>query len=520
MQAIVYLWITTTKNSIKNLKQHPGKLISYLCILLIMGFTMYSSTLENVGDKTTHRPIEELGAIIFMLFMLILFSTILGSLSSTDTLFEMSDVNFLFVSPTSPKSVLVHGLIKQMGTSFILSVFILFQAATLKNFYGVEVNGLVLLFLAYYVVTIISTLVSMAVYCTTSGDEKKKKLVRAVLYLTIVVVGILILKSVMDNGKNLNAIVLGVNSNAMEWIPFAGWVKAIVFGLITGSYNNILMFSVITIVGIVIMLVLIFTSNNNYYEDVIVATETAFTRLEEAKQGRVSISTSKKQTKFRKTGINRGFGADTIFYRHMLENKRSKVLIFNMTTIVQLVIVTVFTFFLGGEFGIMPIFIFTIYTQVFGCSMGRWCQELLLPYIYMIPESPFKKLMYMISEELLKTTFDGVIIFIVVGIMVKASVLEVLMCILARLGFALVVISQEMASTYIYRGGKSRGIFIILDIIFMTIIELPGIILAVLLASKGTAICLLALGLWSIAISILILFLCRNVLKTKEQISL
>ena len=64
--------------------------------------------------------ILELGYFAILAFLCVL--TVWSGLKSGATFFKMSDVNLLFVSPVSPKTILAYGLIKQMGAS-ALAVF-------------------------------------------------------------------------------------------------------------------------------------------------------------------------------------------------------------------------------------------------------------------------------------------------------------------------------------------------------------------------------------------------------------
>lgn len=101
MNGILYLWITTFKNQIKDLKRHPGRLISYLVFIGLMVMVMVSSVMQGSNEiASSVRPIDELGAIIFAIFMFFFVNQIFQGISAGTTLFKMSDVNLLFVSPT------------------------------------------------------------------------------------------------------------------------------------------------------------------------------------------------------------------------------------------------------------------------------------------------------------------------------------------------------------------------------------------------------------------------------------
>ena len=85
----------------------------------------------------------------------------------------------------------------------------------------------------------------------------------------------------------------------------------------------------------------------------------------------------------------------------------------------------------------MGIFAFATYMQLFTVALGRFNRELIKPYIYLIPEPPLKKLLYAIQESMLTNFWEAVLIFVIVGAILQASPLEIALCILARVSFAL-----------------------------------------------------------------------------------
>ena len=70
-----------------------------------------------------------------------------------------------------------------------------------------------------------------------------------------------------------------------------------------------------------------------YYEDVMQTTEAAYTSVTAAKEGRVQEA-APKNIKKGKMGIGKGFGANTFYYKHLIENRRGKILLLPTLTIV------------------------------------------------------------------------------------------------------------------------------------------------------------------------------------------
>ncbi len=467
----------------------------------------------------TVRPIEELGAIIFALFMMLFVSHVLQGISAGSTFFKMSDVNLLFVSPTSSKKILVYGLVRQIGMSLLISFFILFQAGTLKSFYGVGPSGVFIIFAGYFATTFIGSVISMAIYAITSGNERKKRIAKVMIYLCIAPVVLSILFNVNSGIGGLKAVVDGINSKWNQCIPFVGWIKALTFGGVIGNLEGTLIYLILTLVGILVVVLAIIKSKNNYYEDVLGATETMYNRVEDAKKGKVAEVGANRKIRLKKTGINHGQGACVFFFKHMLENRRAGRVIFDTYTLIQLIIAVIFTAVMREDGSIVITFAMSTYMQLFMSFTGRWVRELTMHYIYMFPQSPFKKLISAISEGILKAFIDGVVIFVIVGIMIKASPVEIVICILARVGFGVLFIAADVLAERVIGTIASKGLLMVLNFLVIILVALPGIIGAVIVAvmTNGSISALLVTLLWNITISIIIMALCRNVLHNLEQ---
>ena len=520
MKGIIYLWRTTLKNQIKDLKNHPGKLIGYIIIIALMAFVLISSAMNsNSADGKNLRSMSELGAIIYALFMFLFISQIIQGLSSGATFFKMADVNLLFVSPISSKKILIYGLVRQLGMSLLISIFILFQASILNQTYGVNIIGVIMIFIGYFVLTFISSIMSMAIYSITSGSEKKKKIVKVLIYLLVLPVVISILLNIKGGGRGIEAIANGINEGYLEYIPFVGWLKALIYGFLIGENSNALIYIILTILGIGLTIFILMKSKNEYYEDVLQATETMYKRKEDAKEGRIVDTKDTKKIKLKNSGINKGRGASVFFFKHMLENKRAGKLFLDNTTLIQIVVVVIFTLTMKEVGSIVATFAMATYIQLFLTFTGRWVRELKMHYIYLIPEKSLKRLLYIISENLIKCIIDGTILFVIAGIILGSSPIEILICIIARVGFGMLFISGDVLSQKIFKQVTGKGLLMFLTILALIILALPGIIGAVVLAivlELGT-ISIIATFIWNIFISFIIMWLCKNILNNIEQ---
>lgn len=117
MKSHFYLIRTSMKNRIKELIHKPVKLVMYLLVILLLAAALVASLLGAKHSEGS-LSVSYLLPIVFAFLLLFYFFSIQKGLSAGDAIFEMSDVNLLFVSPVNPRATLLYGVIRMVGMSF------------------------------------------------------------------------------------------------------------------------------------------------------------------------------------------------------------------------------------------------------------------------------------------------------------------------------------------------------------------------------------------------------------------
>ena len=180
MTGLRYLFFTTLKNSIVQLVKNPGKLIAAILFILLFVFVIFSGNLGSEAGQEFRNP-QELFAIVFALYLIFFVLGAYKGLTSGASFYSMADVNLLFSAPISSNKILFYGLIRQMGLSLLVGVFILFQYSWLHITYHVSIGGLLAIFLGYCVVLCCSQLTAMAIYSFSNGNTVRKRWIRGIL---------------------------------------------------------------------------------------------------------------------------------------------------------------------------------------------------------------------------------------------------------------------------------------------------------------------------------------------------
>jgi len=322
-----------------------------------------------------------------------------------------------------------------------------------------------------------------------------------------------IAKPALQSPDKLAAIVEQVNLNIYNYLPVAGWIKMAVIGIIEQNIPSLLTGIGISAIFIIIVIAAIMKLNADYYEDVLVATEAGHSAITAQKEGRTQEALP-RHIKVGKTGINKGWGANIFYYKHYLENRRAKVFIFDTITLI-FVLASLFFAFIMRENGILPGFFFSCYMMFFSTVSGRWTKELLLPYVYMIPQSPFQKLIYVSMEQIDRTLRESVIIMVIMGLIVGVDPLTSLSCALARTAVGVLFLAANAITERLFGGIMIKTLQVFLYMLVIIIAAVPAVVLAILIGKTLIASMLIASACMFI-VSAIIFFCCRNVLTYAE----
>jgi hypothetical protein len=521
MKALPYLFFTTLKNRIISFFKKPSNWIVALLVAAMLGLVIFA------GGKSVNavfRPIEELHAIVSVLYIAMFAFSAYRGVNRGTTLFSLADIHLLFPAPLKPQKILLYGLVKQMGTSLMVGFFLLFQYAWIHQQYGVPLPFLLAVLLGYGITLFLGQLTAMTMYGLTHLSEKKRKAAKTVLLSLCGLAALYVLLPVFFN----SSVWMQVGSERLSRLPMllfpvGGWMRALVEGIWEAKAAQIVWSLGAAIAWTAAGIVLLGREQTDYYEDVLKATETLHQTIALKREGKMQ-EVLPENVKVGKTGINRGFGASVFYYKHRLESRRARRFLLDTISMIMLLVSLAFAFIMRGE-GLLPAFAFATYMQLFTVSSGRWVKELSRPYIYMVPETSFRKLIHCLRESILGFAAEALLLMIPMGLILKVPPLEIAFMILARISFSLLFVAGNLLLEKLFSGMKVKALVIMLYFLVMIILILPGIVLSIVLYSLSVLFLsvnitvLAVLTFANLIIAPLIFFLCRNILNNPEWIS-
>ena len=531
MNAMLYLIRKEIKNKIIYLIKHPGKLILYIGVLALLIFTIFTSEQPKGNDFLDIRILQ---GFYFVALTGISLPIILTGLKSGATFFSMSDVNFLFVSPISPKKILAYGLLTGMGSTLSIMVFLMFYSGMVCDAFAITPLNMFVLLIGIAVVVFTMQIVALIVYNFTSGNSFRVKAVKNTIFTVIAIILAYILYGFLTNGADMDALCASISSPYLQYIPLVGWVKGLAFAIINNDTNNIIIFAVLTLIAILGSILVFTKTNSDYYGDVLQATESSYALKKSVKEGRNNTGIKlSKSVKVRDTGINHGWGANTFFYKHLREEKRKRLIpYFRVSTLILAAANIIFAFVMqkvsaaDGE-TINPEMILFIalaadsYILFFSNLVSDWARELTVPYIYLVPEKPFQKLIWSSASSILKPLIDGVVVFTALSLFIRVNPLSTLIAILIFGSVGFIYTATNILFQRVFGSMSSNGIIGLMYFMFIAVLLAPGIILSFLIYCVNDQIAPVILGLpifaCDVLISLLIFVCCRNLLSNLEM---
>lgn len=521
MGGIAYIIRKTLKNSLKELKKRPAKLILYIVFIAFMVFAVVMGTSQSSGKLNLKDGYEIYRSLAVFSVLISIFLGVKGGMEKGSSFFRLSDVNFLFTAPISPQKVLLYGFLKQLYTSAIMIVLLLFQIPNLYNFFPVKSYGGLIVFFNIFLLVFSTSIIGVLVYSIASKSYKYKLQIRNTLYF---LTGIFIL-GYMYNLVMIRDIKLAAFSyfsmKVFDYIPFAGWLTNIFMAAINGASILLLVYIILSIAFIGIIMYAIYSMNLDYYEEAISVTETKEEQIMKAKEGKVNINVG-KDTKVRKIKSNlKAKGAKVIFQKQLLEYKKTGLIFIDKNSLILAFSSIIFAFFTKGM-KIDGVLYFSIYMLLIFSSMGKWTQELNRPYIYLIPASSISKIFYATLTEHIKNFINGLVLFVPTGIMFKVDFFTIFFCALAYTSFGSVFIYADLVIRRAFGGNLSKGVEMFLKIILLVVIVMPGIVLSLILGSLfvnifGIYYVYIIMTIYNILISFISILLSKGLFEKLEM---
>ena len=516
MSAAIYILKRSCINWIKKLKEKPAVIIAIIFFTLVFVVPFLSQGGSN--DYARSSDLNILYLIFFGLSLFFLLISIISGLSTGTSFFTMSDVNLMFTSPISSNKILVYGIVKQMGRSVIVSVFMLYQVSNLKHNFGLSSAKSFCVILLYMVLVFLSQLLTLGIYSFTNGNQKRKNIVK---YTTIILM-LLVIGYIVYGIINRGTVV--IQDKVIFLFPVVGWLLGTLVGFLSSNLVLIIVFIAITVLFILSVVVAMIKFKPDYFEDCLINSENTYHAKQALKGDRSAQANIRKKTRYKNVTsmeFKGGMGGSSFFYRHLIEIKRTdRAVFFGLSSLLCLGLgigIGYISRLVDYAFVIVS-FAIACYANVFLAGITKLSQELTRQFIYLVPDSPFKKLVYASISSILRPFVNGILLFLPPVFISGFPLLQSLALIVCFASVNFVFTAANIVMYNIFGKFSRTSIIFFLYFLFVILMLGPGAGVGVVfgLIFDSMALGFFVASIINFAISIGVTFACRNMVHNIE----
>lgn len=417
MKGFIYL---TKRTFINRLKRAVKKPVTYLYGALMLLYAVL--IIGAIAGGAAAGGIDDPKGLVLVLTVWIYFqfcSNFLVYARLKGIIFKPAHTHLIFPAPVSPKMVLLHAALLNYMLSFLIAALALLVSIFI--FHVPVWRGFLLFAFMFAIETAFEVSLMIFLY---SGEKRYKGLIR-VLQIGIVLLIVCILGGIAlffrRHGLTVDSLWAFLDAPALRLIPVAGWNVAAVEWIVCGPTRINMIGTILYLAAALGMALTAYKMRctGEFYEDAAKFADDYAKMKARSRKGESSLKLKKRRLgsgRFQEKGTN----AKAIFYKQILEYKKERFFIFSGMTLACLIGAGVCIFGIGKPDD-MPLGIVLMgaaaYIGVIGIGyMGKWGKELEKPYIYLIPDTPARKLWYATALEHVKAFVDGVLFAVPVGI--------------------------------------------------------------------------------------------------------
>lgn len=424
MRAVIFLYKKTLKNRIKMAFRKPVTYF-FLAVILFYLFALPFS-LKMVVEQFSMDSPQGMAAVLTALALWLLPANIIAYAKRKGLVYRSSDVHFMFPSPIPPKSVLLYAHLKTLAVQLLMNFFAIVYGGIL---FHVESWRLAVYFVfSILVENVFEGSLMMLLYGSERLDEKRRGIVVKAAYGVAGIFVLLGIAAYLKEGLSWESVAGFLHSGAVQMVPLAGWYIAVIHLLFVEPTVYSVAGTVLYCLTFCLVLAAAWRMRctGDFYEDAVKFSEDYEEVLASRRQGNTDKKLGKRK-RFGKAQVKwRGGGARALFYRQLLEYKKTRFFIFDVNTLIAVLsgagIAWLYVREGFGDFSpyVLPaasaylIFIFTALN-------GKWAKELGSPYTYMLPDNPFSKLINATGIQLLQGVINGCLLVLPGAFVMKLS---------------------------------------------------------------------------------------------------
>lgn len=521
MKLLIRLWITKQKAVLRNLfRKWTSALFTIVMVVIYSGlFYMMLKSNERVGASFNLKSVH-LSVLLGLGFSAIMIFTQL--LQKRKALFYEQDSFYLFSGPFTKTEVMGYLILQSLLGASTFALFAIFVMVSFSSGMPLTFAFLFLCFFCFTLLYLFWINLTDFLYILSITNAKYKKashIIAATMISWIIVIFLITLS--MNHFEIQSSLWTFAESSLFYLIPVFGWVKLILISFVTQNYLGMILGIAILLLSYVLLATLFLNFKGDFYEQAMMDATSLTRYMESIKSGEQNASMQK--IKVKKVQMKFIEGAGAIYSKNILLMKKTRNFIRLQDIIVAIIYFAVSYIIPHGGF---PIFCYMLVFWLFAMIQDSDIMRELNNYqIYLIPDSPLKKLLYLILPTLIKVMIVIIVTVGLAGIAYQKPFLLIFQYVVMLWGYSFVFICSSILSVRIFKSRTNAMMENMIRMIVMIVSALPsiGFIVMYIFSTNdfsfgATAVSIMTYSslTMNFVIAALIILACKNLLNGRE----
>lgn len=276
---LFYIEALKIKNTIIDSFNHPleavKSVIRYIFPILFIIWSYYKKVSHKGGSQNFNLNVgmDIAGALVIAAVLLIVLSSAYSACGKYNpSQFTVSDVNYLFPSPISPRCIYVFTMIRSSLLSMVRTIFSLIIYWFLGSaFYNLQGSKAAYVIAAFFLISIFSKSVSFFVYSLSSKFDIGKY-IKGFVKLFSAFLALYTIWCIRGSRKIFNDLTAVLNGKLFSDIPVAGWAKDMIISPLSKSGSPVFQTIALILATAAILIAAVYFAED-YYEEAAESTE-------------------------------------------------------------------------------------------------------------------------------------------------------------------------------------------------------------------------------------------------------
>lgn len=517
MKSLVLLYLLKLKGQIRNVYSKPGSAILTTLLLLIYigGFIMILLNPDMAMSMVNITNIQ-MAIMIAIGFNALMVGSVL--MQKRSALFFENDSFYMFTGPFKRSQVMSFLMSGSILSSFMFGAISILMLVFFGGGIGFDIPFLLLAFILLSLVTFFFVVMKDYVYLLAIDNEKLKNVGRMVVAVFVIItLGVFIIEAMHCDFNMKEAGYAFLQSDLFYFIPMFGWAKLALVSYVSGDMLRLMLGVVLVVVACIIIYIFMTRYQGDFVEQAMLDAEAFTAMYKEVKAGKRTSMNDKKIK-----GVKAEFkeGAKAIASKNILMMRKTNDFI-RTSDILILAFYLLITVILDmGFFFFCYMLIFWLFSYIQNSDFMRDMNNY---QIYLIPDTPFKKLWYTISTTLYKLWITLIICIIGVGIYYQMDFYSILQYIIMICGYAFVFITATVLSLRILKSRSNAMVENMLRMLIVFLCSVPSVLVILPMVMTSGTLTMNMMNIVTIVnlamnfiISFAILYFCKGMMNGRE----